>query len=79
MAMNIECNHVLDDKNYTKSLQGRKIYKDQCVVCFHEPVLINLLQHKPEGLYICMKCFNGFCPSHMEQHIHYHSHILYVH
>lgn len=37
--MKIECPHSKDLENVTKSLQGRKIYKDQCVRCFHEPVL----------------------------------------
>lgn len=36
--MNTECLHSKDQENVTKSLQGRKIYKDQCVRCFHEPV-----------------------------------------
>ena len=36
--MNSECLHSKDPENITKSLQGRKIYKDQCVRCFHEPV-----------------------------------------
>lgn len=36
--MNSECLHSKDPENITKSLQGRKIYKDQCVKCFHEPV-----------------------------------------
>lgn len=33
--MNIECTHIKDEKHYTKSLQGKKLYKDQCVRCFH--------------------------------------------
>lgn len=36
-----ECPHYKDPENLTKSLQGKKIYKDQCVKCFHEPVPIN--------------------------------------
>ena len=37
--MNIECTHIKDTNLYTKSLQGKKLYKDQCVRCFHEPVI----------------------------------------
>jgi hypothetical protein len=32
------CAHI-SEQNYTKSLQGRKIYKDQCVRCFQDAVL----------------------------------------
>jgi cytochrome c len=31
------CTHI-SDNNFTKSLQGRKIYKDQCVRCFRDAV-----------------------------------------
>lgn len=37
------CSHLVEG-NYTKSLQGRKIYKDQCVRCFKEPVSLPLFR-----------------------------------
>jgi hypothetical protein len=38
-----QCQHLLEN-NYTKSLQGRKIFKDQCVRCFHDAVPISPLR-----------------------------------
>lgn len=36
--MKVECKHSLDSENYTSSLQGKQIFKDQCMKTFHEPV-----------------------------------------
>lgn len=44
LKMYQDCQHVVEN-NYTKSLQGRKIYKDQCVRCFRDPVLLILCRN----------------------------------
>jgi uncharacterized UBP type Zn finger protein len=72
-----ECQH-LTEANFTKSLQGRKIFKDQCVRCFREPVIALLMQSHPEGLFVCLKCFNGFCSEHLHSHDATHNHPLYL-
>jgi len=48
-----ECHHHLDQNSFTKSLQGRKIYKDQCVRCFSDAVNAFLFRHIPMD-YLCV-------------------------
>ena len=51
--MKAECPHSKDPEMVTTSLQGRKIYKDQCVRCFHEPVIVSLSrQNLKDCLYV---------------------------
>ena len=76
--MNIECPHIKDEKHITKSLQGKKLFKDQCVRCFHEPVILILNQSSENGLFVCMKCFNGFCPAHRDEHTKDHNHNVFT-
>lgn len=35
-------------------------------------------QSHPEGLFVCLKCFNGFCSHHLAAHDATHSHPLYL-
>jgi uncharacterized UBP type Zn finger protein len=35
-------------------------------------------QTHQDGLFVCMKCFNGFCSDHIKAHDSAHSHPLYV-
>ena len=43
-------------------LRGRLIHKDECTLCYATP------KDEP-GIDVCLKCFNGGCPSH--SHLHY--------
>lgn len=36
------------------SLQGRNVFKDECIRCFHSP-------KSPEGLDVCLTCLQGSC------------------
>jgi len=46
--MQQDCQHLVEN-NYTKSLQGRKIFKDQCVRCFKDPVFLFLTRNMQMG------------------------------
>ena len=37
-----------------------------------------ITQNHPDGLLVCMKCFNGFCIDHVKAHDTQHNHPLYV-
>lgn len=68
----LQCNH-LNEKHYTKSVQGRAVYKDQCARCFADP------KHA-SGILLCLTCFSSFCQaSHLKEHIAKRSaHCLYM-
>ena len=48
----LDCLHW--SNNVTSSLQGRMIYKDECIRCFCTPKSVN-------GLNVCLTCFQGSC------------------
>lgn len=67
------CSHLSSDKNFTKSVQGKSVYKDQCARCFCDP------KHKG-GILLCLTCFNSFCQAdHLQEHLAKRSaHCLYL-
>lgn len=47
------------------------VYKDECALCSHS------LRH-PEGLFVCMTCFVGYCPAHVDTHVHRSQHSMFT-
>ena len=63
--MSGDCEHLTPD-NIRFSIQGYRIFRDQCLKCYDSP--------KSEGgLDICLKCFSGFCRNQLFNHslLHY--------
>lgn len=63
--MSGDCEHLTTD-NIRFSIQGYRIFRDQCLKCYDSP--------KSEGgLDICLKCFSGFCRNQLFNHslLHY--------
>lgn len=63
--METTCVH-LTSANLTNNLQGKLIYKDECTRCFDS-------SKHPDGVDVCLKCFNGGCCSEESNHsrLHY--------
>eukprot|EP00331_Platyophrya_macrostoma_P018007 CAMPEP_0176475022 /NCGR_PEP_ID=MMETSP0127-20121128/43368_1 /TAXON_ID=938130 /ORGANISM="Platyophrya macrostoma, Strain WH" /LENGTH=804 /DNA_ID=CAMNT_0017870557 /DNA_START=15 /DNA_END=2429 /DNA_ORIENTATION=- len=57
----MSCPHISNANNYTASLQGRMIFKDECTKCY-----VN--QDDEEGVNVCLVCFNGGCEAHSRDH-----------
>ena len=38
----------------------------------------HIIQTHPEGLFVCLKCFNGFCCEHISAHTQQHKHPLFL-
>ncbi|KRX02624.1 UBA-like protein [Pseudocohnilembus persalinus] len=66
--METECPHIKDQNNYSLSLQGKNLYKDQCTKCFEDP--------KTSLVDLCLKCFNGSCQTHSQEHLQKFDHPL---
>uniref|UniRef100_A0A914W0Z9 Ubiquitin carboxyl-terminal hydrolase n=1 Tax=Plectus sambesii TaxID=2011161 RepID=A0A914W0Z9_9BILA len=49
------------DVPFSQLTPHSKVYKDECMYCFHTPEF-------PGGLYICLKTFFGFCERHVSDY-----------
>nr|XP_042913406.1 ubiquitin carboxyl-terminal hydrolase 5-like [Parasteatoda tepidariorum] len=51
---------------------GDKVYKEECIICFHTPESEN-------GLYVCMNTLLGFCKKHVEFYYSLTGNALFLH
>ena len=58
------CPHI-STENISFSVQGKRVFKDQCMKCYDNP-------RSPNGLDVCLKCFSGYCKSEMFNHTNLH-------
>ena len=56
------CEHI--NNNISLSVAGRMVYKDECTRCFTTP-------RDPDGLDLCLKCFNGGCRRFAHSKMHF--------
>lgn len=53
------CEHFRRERELALPLKHTALYKDECIYCFHGV---------KDGLYLCLHCFQGFCPEHRPLH-----------
>ncbi|KAJ2504850.1 ubiquitin C-terminal hydrolase Ubp14, partial [Coemansia sp. RSA 2052] len=59
------CQHALAAR-LTPPSSSTPVYKEECTQCFDS-------QDTPEGVDVCLSCFNGGCPGEPYNHAHQHS------
>ncbi|KAJ2878172.1 ubiquitin C-terminal hydrolase Ubp14, partial [Coemansia aciculifera] len=59
------CQHALAASLAPPS-SSTPVYKEECTQCFDS-------QDTPEGVDVCLSCFNGGCPAEPHNHAHQHS------
>lgn len=64
-----DCPHI--ELIQTPPRQNTRIYKDECSCCMRSA-------KEPDGIYICLHCFSGFCPDHFPNHFAKTKHTLYL-
>jgi len=65
------CPHAWDDGSMAEPTAASVVHKQECAYCF------NTNEHH-EGIYVCMKCHQGFCGAHVQKHCELTSHALYM-
>ncbi|KAJ2157434.1 ubiquitin C-terminal hydrolase Ubp14 [Coemansia sp. RSA 552] len=59
------CEHAIGAR-LTPPSSSTPVYKEECTQCFDD-------QDTPEGVDVCLTCFNGGCPAAPHNHAHQHS------
>ena len=67
--MSAECPHISQISKIPPP--ETRLYKDECACCFRTA-------KDTGGLWICLHCFNGFCPQHFPAHAEKTEHSLYM-
>jgi ubiquitin carboxyl-terminal hydrolase 5/13 len=65
------CPHAWDDGSLAVPTASTVVHKQECGYCF------NTNEHH-EGVFVCMKCFQGFCGAHVKKHEAVTNHPLYM-
>ena len=64
------CDHAL--KSFKPPTASSLLFKEECTLCFDG-------QDSPEGIDVCLSCFNGSCPrKHTQTHHYKKQHSIYL-
>ena len=67
------CVHIFDQTNVVESVQGKNVFKDECVLCFNDT-------RSEKGVDLCLTCLQGFCEknNHTQEHFNKTNHPVYL-
>lgn len=66
------CPHCWDESQCRVPGPTDKVFNDECAYCPRTN------EHGPHGTLVCMSCFIGFCPEHVERHSARTGHAMYT-